>query len=317
MVSLTFQYFQSEESIGERSTCIVTGLTYLLIAMVILIVDESILETGLEKAYVSFNSSASEFLETQGLSSSGPASKIVVKFFIACSCGLLGAIFTFPGLRMARMHWDSLKYCQGNKCMQILLNVSFALPFLLVILWIKPVSRDYLTVRIFGSMDAPLLTVEAFETARLVAVILTVILRFALMPVYLQAYLNIAYQRVEEQKKEAGRITNLELQKNIASIFYYLCVVTLQYVAPIIMCLYFVLMYKTLGEFTWRGLFNPSSVIEECSADLEPVLLDSGIETGDDGSILSSAQGFQLSLQSLKAVSAKYIYFFLTIKIEF
>lgn len=128
------------------------------------------------------------------------------------------------------------------------------------------------------------------------------------MPVYLQAYLNIAYQRVEEQKKEAGRITNVELQKNIASIFYYLCVVTLQYVAPIIMCLYFVLMYKTLGEFTWRGLFNPSSIVEECSADLEPGLLNNVIETGDDGSILSSAQGFQLSLQSLKAVFTTDVY---------
>ena len=70
LISLTVQYFRSEESIGERSTCIVTGLVYLLISMVVLIIDESILETGLEKAYTSFNSSASVFLEHQGLNSS-------------------------------------------------------------------------------------------------------------------------------------------------------------------------------------------------------------------------------------------------------
>lgn len=35
------------------------------------------------------------------------------------------------------------------------------------------------------------------------------------MPVYLQAYLNLAYDRLEEQKKEAGRITNIELQKKV------------------------------------------------------------------------------------------------------
>lgn len=70
LTSLTIQYFRSEESIGERSTCIVTGLTYLLISMIILIVDENTLETGLEQAYVSFNRSASNFLEGQGVISS-------------------------------------------------------------------------------------------------------------------------------------------------------------------------------------------------------------------------------------------------------
>lgn len=34
----------------------------------------------------------------------------------------------------------------------------------------------------------------------------------------------------------------------IASVFYYLCVVTLQYVAPIILCLFLSLMFKTLGK---------------------------------------------------------------------
>lgn len=87
---------------------------------------------------------------------SGPASKIIVKFCIAVACGIVGAIFTFPGLRMAKMHWDSLKYCRENRWMQILLNLSFALPFILVILWVKPLSRDYLTGRVLSGMKEPL-----------------------------------------------------------------------------------------------------------------------------------------------------------------
>lgn len=35
------------------------------------------------------------------------------------------------------------------------------------------------------------------------------------MPIYLQAYLNIAYDRLEDQKKEAGRITNVDLQRKV------------------------------------------------------------------------------------------------------
>lgn len=63
------QYFKSPESIGERSTCIVTGLSYLLIAMIILIIDENNLELGLEKAYSSFNENAAIFLNSQELNS--------------------------------------------------------------------------------------------------------------------------------------------------------------------------------------------------------------------------------------------------------
>lgn len=70
LLTLTVQYFQGEESVGERSTCIVMGFIYLLISMVILIVDENVLELGLEDAYRSFNESASTFLTKQGLNSS-------------------------------------------------------------------------------------------------------------------------------------------------------------------------------------------------------------------------------------------------------
>ena len=40
----------------------------------------------------------------------------------------------------------------------------------------------------------------------------------------------------------------------MARIFYYLCVVTLQYVAPMILVLYLALMYKTMGGGTWTGM---------------------------------------------------------------
>lgn len=318
LTSLTIQYFRSDESIGERSTCIVTGFTYLLISMMILIVDENTLETGLEKAYQSFNESASMFMEGQGVNTSGPASKIIVKFCIAVSCGMVGAIFTFPGLRMARMQWDSLKYCKENKKMQILLNISFALPFILVLLWVRPLSKDYLTGRTFGSMTEPLLTENAFDAIRLVLVVVAVIMRFSLMPVYLQAYLNLAYDRLEEQKKEAGRITNVELQKKVASIFYYLCVVTLQYVAPIIMCLYFALMYKTLGGYKWTDLYKTVVPIDECPIDAympdeqQPNIVNddfaSIIGDVDEAAPESLLNTAKLSLDGLKAIFTTDVY---------
>ncbi|EFN61355.1 Transmembrane protein 161B, partial [Camponotus floridanus] len=240
LLSLWVQYFKGEESVGERSTCIVTGFAYLLIAMMVLIVDENKLEIGLEKAYTSFNHSASQFLDTQGLSSTGPASKIVLKFFLAIWCGLLGSLFTFPGLRVSKMHWDILRYYKDNKLLLLIANISYVSPLLLVSLWITPISRDYLTVRIFSGMTSPLL---------------------------------------EVQKKEAGRITNVDLQKKVRH-----------------------------SGFTWEGILK-GTLEEECPADELPKSVSSTINNDNtDKTIVQTAEEFQLALGSLKQIFTIDVY---------
>lgn len=158
---------------------------------------------------------------------------------------------------------------------------------------------------------------------RLSLVIVAVVLRIALMPIYLQAYLNLAYQRLEEQKKEAGRITNVELQKKISSIFYYLCVVTLQYVAPILMCLFLALMYKTLGGFEWTAPFRASvnNVTDECSALLPepaaemfandadfPDAEATSDSLGTAEGIMDTAKTLQLSWHNVKNIFTTDVY---------
>lgn len=307
LLSLWVQYFKGEESIGERSTCIVTGSAYLVIAMMILIVDENTLEIGLDKAYASFNHSASLFLDNQGLSSTGPASKVVVKFFLALWCGLVGSLFTFPGLRISKMHWDTLRYYKDQKLLLLLANISYASPLILVSLWIKPISRHYLTVRVFSGMNGPLMTTSAFESMRLIAIIIAVLLRFILMPVYLQSYLNLAVQRLENQKKEAGRITNVDLQKKISAVFYYLCAVALQFIVPIIICLFFTFMYKSLGGYTWDGLFR-GSLIEKCPADESPKSTSIVNRDDNEKTVVQTAQDFQLALSSFKQIFTTDVY---------
>ena len=90
-------------------------------------------------------------------------------------------------------------------------------------------------------------------------IVFVVLLRLAVMPQYLQSYLNMAYHKLEELKQEAGKVTNIDIQKLIARVFYYLCVVTLQYVAPLIMILFLSLMYKTMGGGCWTGLWSKLS----------------------------------------------------------
>lgn len=299
LLSLTKQYFISEESIGERSTCIVAFCVFMLIAMMVLIVSEGNLEVGVDPAYDSFYENASKFLENQGLSSVGPASKLILKFFLAVWAAIIGTLFTFPGMRVARMHWDSLRYYGDNKVKSLLLNFNFAMPFVLVLLWVRPITRHYLTARVFSGMEKPLMTSDAYDTLRLILVASTVVIRLALMPRQLQAYLDMAQRRIDVQKKEAGRITNIDLQKKIASVFYYLCVVALQYICPIIMCLYMALMYKTLGGYTWTALFYETDgvcAVEDKAAGVADSVEGDGIEQ------------FQLAWENLKMVFTVDVY---------
>lgn len=88
----------------------------------------------------------------------------------------------------------------------------------------------------------------------------------------------------------------------ISSIFYYLCVVTLQFAAPLILCLYLTLMYKSLGGFSWAGIYNEAVVLQhECAAETEVTTMPTDAQ---EFNIMESAQSLQASFSSLKNVSA-------------
>nr|KAF6442622.1 transmembrane protein 161B [Rousettus aegyptiacus] len=203
--------------------------------MAVLIVTENYLEFGLETGFTNFSDSAMQFLEKQGLESQSPVSKLTFKFFLAIFCSLIGAFLTFPGLRLAQMHLDALNLAT-EKITQTLLHINFLAPLFMVLLWVKPITKDYIMNPPLGKESVPLL---------------------AMMRNHLQAYLNLAQKCVDQMKKEAGRISTVELQKMVARVFYYLCVIALQYVAPLVMLLHTTLLLKTLGNHSW-GIYPES-----------------------------------------------------------
>ncbi|XP_027720126.1 transmembrane protein 161B isoform X1 [Vombatus ursinus] len=256
LFSLTTHYFKVEEG-GERSVCVTFGFFFFVKAMAILIVTENYLEFGLETGFTNFSESAMQFLEKQGLESQGPVSKLTFKFFLAVLCSLIGAFLTFPGLRLAQMHLDALNLAT-EKITQTLLHINFLAPLFMVLLWVKPVTKDYIMNPTLGKESVPLMTETTFDTVRLWLIILLCALRLALMRNHLQAYLNLAQKCVDQMKKEAGRISTVDLQKMVARVFYYLCVIALQYVAPLVMLLHTTLLLKTLGNHSW-GIYSQSN----------------------------------------------------------
>ncbi|KAF3850953.1 hypothetical protein F7725_012725 [Dissostichus mawsoni] len=222
--------------ITELYYCVAQPSGEMNITMAILIVTENYLEFGLETGFANFSDSALEFLQHQGLESQGPISKLTFKLILALLCSLIGAFLTFPGLRLAQMHLDALNLTTG-RFTQTLLHINFLSPLIMVLLWVRPITKDYLINPYLEKENLPLMTEDTYDTLRLWAIILMCVLRLAMMRHHLQAYLNLAQKGVDQMKKEAGRISTVDLQK--------------MYVAPLVMLLHTTLLLKTLGGHSW------------------------------------------------------------------
>jgi len=56
---------------------------------------------------------------------------------------------------MIDTHGNNYRYYKDHKLLLLIAHISYALPLLSVSLWITPITRDYLTVRVFNG-TAPL-----------------------------------------------------------------------------------------------------------------------------------------------------------------
>lgn len=240
--ALTGIYF-SAEGFGEGMICLIMGFFFLVLSMGALIVNEDILDFGLDKAYMNFTAGAQAFLEKQDIHSTGLASLITFKIVLAFVSALTGAFLTFPGLRLAKMHLDSVKYAANSPMKGLLLHLNVALPALIILLWLKPIAHRLL----------PRASDDDINLLRIYVILFICLFRLLFVRTYLQAHLNMAVDRVQALKKEAGKISSLDFQRLVIRVFYYLCVVALQYLAPLILLIYCALLFKTLGGLSWLG----------------------------------------------------------------
>ncbi|XP_016382581.1 transmembrane protein 161A-like isoform X2 [Sinocyclocheilus rhinocerous] len=247
---LMSHYFRSEEG-GERSVCLAFGFLCLLIAMLVLVVREDYLEFGLEPGFTSLFDNFEVFAKQHGYEWSVPFTKLSVKLGLAVICAFIGALLAFPGLRLAQTHLDAVQMNADRPIIQILLHVGFLSPLVILVMWIKPIARDFLGNAPMGKTSLTLLSSSAFNSVRLWTIVVLCVLRLLLTRYHLQAYLNLAQKWVEQMKKEAGRIAAIDIQRKVTRVFCYLTVVTLQYLIPILLVLFSTLALKSLGDFSW------------------------------------------------------------------
>lgn len=303
LLSQTTVYLRTEEG-GEKVLLFTFGFFYLVLGMGVLVMGDGVLDFGLEQGYRNFSDEAAQFLRRQGVESGGPVSFMTFRVVLAAVCALTGALLTFPGLRLAKLHLDSLRYHRENVLLQALLHVNYVLPVVLILLWVKPVGRDILCGS--GALWSKRYLFEAqYDSLRLVLVVGMCTVRLLFMPLFMQSHLNMAHEKIERMKKECGRIHSLELQKTVARVFYYLCMVAIQYVAPILLLLFLTFLLKVMGNYSWTRVFG-DSVADMFSGYQHRVRTLStaaaGAENGTAASILETAAHMTVTLGDLRAV---------------
>ncbi|XP_015462192.2 transmembrane protein 161A [Astyanax mexicanus] len=247
---LMSHYFRSDEG-GERSVCLAFGFMSLLIAMLVLVVKEDYLEFGLEPGFTSVFDNFEVFAKQQGLEWSVPFTKLGVKLALAAVCAFLGALLAFPGLRLAQTHLDAVQMNSDRPIIQILLHTSFLSPLVILVMWVKPLARDFLGNAPMGKTSVTLISSSVFDSVRLWTIVVLCVLKLLLTRHHLQAYLNLAPKWVEQMKKEAGRIAAIDIQRKVTRVYCYLTVVTLQYLVPVLLMLFSTLALKSLGDYSW------------------------------------------------------------------
>ncbi|XP_006778398.1 PREDICTED: transmembrane protein 161A isoform X3 [Myotis davidii] len=249
-LTVTRLYFSAEEG-GERSVCLTFAFLFLLLAMLVQVVPEETLELGLEPGLASMIQNLEPLLKMQGWDWMVPLVKLAIRVGLSILGSMLGAFLTFPGLRLAQTHRDALTMSEDRPVLQFLLHTSFLSPLFILWLWTKPIARNFLHQAPSGDTPFFLLSDSAFDSLRLWVLVALCLLRLAVTRPHLQAYLCLAKARVEQLRREAGRIEACEIQRRVVRVYCYLTVVSLQYLTPLILTLNCTLLLKTLGGYSW------------------------------------------------------------------
>uniref|UniRef100_A0A8C9F3W4 Transmembrane protein 161A n=1 Tax=Pavo cristatus TaxID=9049 RepID=A0A8C9F3W4_PAVCR len=261
-------YFRSEEG-GERSVCLTFAFFFLLLAMVVLVVREDYLEFGLEPGLDSVSNNLESILKPRGWEWTLPLAKLAFKLGLVALCSFLGACLTFPGLRLAQTHLDALRLAADRPLTQVLLHVSFLAPVLVVVMWIRPISRDFL---LHAPVFSPHTACQTQPTTRRGSGPWWGCAGCAWRPPVptcrpTWAWPSAGCSRCGRKRDAsppwrssarcvrggwaAGRLSATPLMAvcvQITRIYCYVPVVSLQYLGPIILTLHCALLLKTLGE---------------------------------------------------------------------
>ncbi|CAF1054784.1 unnamed protein product [Rotaria sordida] len=223
--------------VDEGILCILFGALSFLLALCLQYIDEKFFDFNLKQTYgnhsIIYNDDNDEeinyidrrFIYIVMLLSLINAYQTIILFFPAFRFGQLQYLFLLKNKNLNKKNFK-------NIFIFILIIINFILPIFTCLLWFKPIIQH--------------ININYLIKLKILSIIICILLRICLFKFYIQIYLDTAYDRVkilyEQQQLTTTRITNLSYQRNVTSIFFYLGVVTSQYILPafieLIICFY-------------------------------------------------------------------------------
>ena len=259
LFSLTVVYLSDEEFAHQRSLIIVFTTLFFVLALIVLVLDESFLDFGLERSHEDLSRCLSILLE--GVSDRATDIVIPMWFFkivLAILCSVLSMVMVFPGFRFADTHFNTVYSHAKALFLKTFLNANYTAPMLALSLWIRPFEESMVAgrngVNFFGAAEV------SYDTFRIILLVSVCALRLALFRTYLQSYLDSAKWRVESLKHEQGKLTILQLRKRVKNVFLFYAALALQYLAPYIILLSLtLLMVASSLQSAELAVYGPSN----------------------------------------------------------
>ncbi|KAK4474688.1 hypothetical protein MN116_001817 [Schistosoma mekongi] len=281
LISLTALYFQSTNNTttydsrppkciantkltrtpsGECILILAAGFFFFIAATLFLSLDGTLADFGLQAAYGNF--SIGELSSSSTPIISWGAFHFILAF-LAC---IIGSLFVYPGIKFGKIYIDTVKQHPVSLVKRFILHLNFICPIIPILLWLTPVTNHISHSLIMLTHNNSLagkpflimivnvisnLFTKHLDSIRLIVSLAVVLIRLSSVRWTLQAYLNSAQDKLDRFTHEAGQTSNKEVQRLVASIFYCLNLVSLQYIAPCFCFLCLLCLYKNLSGLSW------------------------------------------------------------------
>ena len=245
LASLTSVYF-SHELASQRSVGIVFTMLFFVCALGILLIDEGVLEFGLERSHKDISQSIARLIGTvQNQTDFKVDDRIVpiwvFKITLALCATLLSGVLIFSGFRFADVHFGALRfYAARRSLMKTVFHTCYITPMFCLSLWIRPLSRDVVSER--NSVNLFGITEVSYDNFRFGVIVSVCLLRVLMYSTYMQSFLDTAKIRVSNMGREQGRITIRDLRDRVSNIFDYYPATGVHYLAPFLLLLMLTLL---------------------------------------------------------------------------
>jgi hypothetical protein len=262
LASLTGVYF-SEKLATQRSVGIVFTMLFFVCALGILLIDEGVLDFGLEKSHKDLSLSIAKLIgRIQNLNQTEEVdSRVfpiwVFKISLAIVATLLSSVLVFSGFRFADIHFGALRYFALKKTLlRTVLHVCYIAPMFCLSLWIRPLSHDVIAernnVNLFGFTEI------SYDKFRFWVIISICLLRLLMYNTYMQSFLESARWRAQNLRREQGRITIKDFRDRVYNVFEFYPATGAHYLAPFILLLTLTLLLHISSMSTSAAALSSS-----------------------------------------------------------